>query len=103
MADPARAGGGPAAMKLTLRRNMPKHVGSDPRPGPGAPPGGHLSPGKHPGREGGAVIPPLWASPTPPFLIFWGSKIGIHFPAVSPGNVVFLIFWARGCGNTVKP
>jgi hypothetical protein len=31
-----------------------------------------------------------------------GSKIGIHFPAVSPGNVAFLIFWARGCGNTVK-
>jgi len=25
--------------------------------------------------------------PHPPFLIFWGSKIGIHFLAVSPGNV----------------
>jgi hypothetical protein len=54
---------------------------------PFTPPRGYLSPGKYPGREGGAVIPPLWASLTPPFLIFWGNKIGIHFPAVSPGNV----------------
>jgi hypothetical protein len=36
----------------------------------------------------------------PPFQIFWGSKIGIHFPAVSSGNAAGITMDDAACRRT---
>ena len=68
-------------MKDNDRRNMPKHVGSDPRPAPGVspslPPGGIFPQDYPPLLLGPAVSRSVWASPYLKFQIFSATPFWI--------------------------